>query len=195
MYETMGDGECQHTPAYRIGAGNFTDFCLSVAQYLLENPDCDIREYQLGLTGVCQDAYDFLRSVTYKEDKRQWYSLQLRKISGKDDKRFDKRWQEVPSWADGSVKSAYDLFRLNWECRKSFLERYATVQAFQELAGGSFYQQDECEPWIEQLSGDHQHAFRALKSAMQAKEQRDWATRLIDSAKRNSEPKQEQVAA
>lgn len=190
QYDTYGDGTTQHSHAYPVGANKFTDFCLSMAKFILENPDVTIHSYQVGLSDtIPQDAYDFLRSIKYSDTTPRWYSLQLRKVTKSDSARYDKRYEQVPSWADGSPKSAFDLYWRGIQSRKTLIERYHILSQFRELSGGSFYKQDECEPWIVELTGDHCQAFRALQSAVQCMEAKDWAQRLIESAIHNSTPK------
>lgn len=197
-YETMGDGECAHTPTYRIGAADFTDFCLSVAAHIVAHPDTKVHGYQLGLKQVDRATYDFLLSVKHSEKDRKWFSLQLKKVSKDDNKRHDKRWLEVPSWADGTPKAAHDLYFFALECRCTLLEAYSIREAFLEYAGGYFYQHDECCKWTKELTGDYQHAFRALKSAFDAKEAFEMATRCIEAAtynmKRSAEIEAEKAA-
>jgi hypothetical protein len=58
------------------------------------------------------DSYASLlaaKKVLYKEGKYQWFSKEDFKVSTAPSKRHDKRWEEVPQWADGSVASIYRL--------------------------------------------------------------------------------------
>lgn len=197
-YETMGDGECAHTPTYRIGASDFTDFCLSMAAHLIANPTARIHGYQIGMKQVDRSTYDFLTGVKYSENVRRWFSLSLKKVSKDDAKRYDKRWLEVPSWADGTPKAAHDLYFFALDCRCTLLEQYSIREAFMDFAGGYFYGHDQCCKWTAELTGDWQHAFRAMKAAFEGKEAFEMATRCLEAARYNMAPKepvQTEVAA
>lgn len=193
QYEVMGDGECQHTPSYDIGACRFTDFCLSVAQYLIDNPDAEIHSFQVCCDPIPTELWDFLRSVKYSETTRKWFCLQLRKVSSNESKRYDKRWMEVPKWANGEVKSALDLYWYGMQDigNPALLRRYYVFHSIREYAGGSFFQMDTCEEWSKQLAGDYDYAFRALITAMEAKESRWHAKRYIECATANTARKAE----
>lgn len=184
-YEVMGDGECQHTPVYRIGLESFTDFCLSVASHLISHPDTKVHAYQVGLKTVGKDTIDFLLSVKHSETVRRWFSLALKAVSKNEAKQHDKRWMEIPSWADGTPKSAHDLYRFALDHRQTYLEEFSVFQCFLENAGGYFFGHDECCKWKKDIAGDWQHAFRALRSAFDAKEHLDMAKRCIDASVQN----------
>jgi len=121
MFDTLGDGMCAHSPAWPIPREKFVDYCYSLADYLVKNPqkyaDCGMIKYEF-----MPDCYDeriaFAASIVYKDTsdkgKRQYYSLSEKKLSTADKLRYDKRFEEVPPWADGTPEAVY---RLLWmEC-------------------------------------------------------------------------------
>ena len=194
QFDTYGDGDTKHSHTHKLGREQFTDFCLSVARHITENPLELVHSYEFGMDKISRESYQFLLSVKYDESKRKWFSFSLSKVSTSDTKRYDKRWTEVPTWADGAPKSAWQLYRFVRESSGSLLERYSILERFRELAGGCFYGQDECETWIAELKGDHQQAYRALEAAVRGASALEYAKRAIASAIYNSTPKAEPVA-
>lgn len=75
----------------------------------------------------------FAATVKYREDKRAYYSIRDEKVSTADSRRYDKRWEEVPSWANGGIDSVWRLCCTN--DAHSTLDRYAMALGLQRLAG------------------------------------------------------------
>ena len=110
QFMTYGDGMVQHSPLESLEPANTIDYLYSLAEFLLQNPK-EIEEVRSGW------AYDessqtiaFLASLHWKEEKTKYYSFNDCKVSGADSKRHDKRWTEIPQYADGTLSSVYRLF-------------------------------------------------------------------------------------
>lgn len=196
VYETMGDGECRHTPTYRVDRSRCVDFALSMGVWLLEHPDENIFPHHLGLEPVEVELIDFLKKVEWKEMKRQWFSPRDRKISGNCDKQYDKRWFEVPTWASGQWKDALNLY---WYSSGGgyphLLRHYAVYRAFVDRANGAFYGSKEATKWLDEVGkrDDFEAAWRVMEAAFRSAEQRKFASRMhghiMDAFKRREEEK------
>jgi len=115
MFPTYGDNLTQHGPQFPATVSNFVDCLASLAKYLLQNPD-DVEQLtsstswpMFGMT-VSREEIDFLvKKVNYKEDKVRYYSFQEKKMSSSESKRYDKRWEEIPRYADGTMQGVLSL--------------------------------------------------------------------------------------
>jgi len=110
QFVTFGDGMVQHSPLWLVEPGNTIDFLYSMAEHLLQNPK-EIEEAKSGWGyDEATSTISFLASIHWKEGKIRYYSFNELKISSSDSKKYDKRWTEVPQWADGTLASVYRLF-------------------------------------------------------------------------------------
>ena len=125
LYETLGDGMIAHTPSMDIAPERLTDYLQSALRFMFaedQTKDSTLT-YQMSCAsrrGPCDEVIAFAASIVAKEaDKdystRRYYSISERKISKNSKLQYDKRYQEVPSWADGSAESIYRLLRSEWQ--------------------------------------------------------------------------------
>jgi len=129
FFLTYGDELCQHSGESIVQKDNMGDYLLSLASHLMEYPD-NVRV----VSGSWPrsdggDKAQFACTIRYKEGKRTYYSWIDRKVSGSDSKRHDKRWEEVPTWADGSFDS---VFRLACGNYRDAIERYVIADTCKE---------------------------------------------------------------
>jgi len=190
-YRTFGDGLTPHSGTSYVGIALFTDFCLSLASFILAQPLASpalvaIRSDDLGLEPVRRETYDFLCSLRFK-DKPQWYSLPLRKVSNSQEKAYDNRWRKVPSDADATPASGLRLYFADLEYA-TLLRRYAVNRFWRELSNGFFLDEEVFDTWREQIAGDHVQAWDALRLAVDFASTREHAHRLLDFAIQNSTP-------
>jgi hypothetical protein len=114
-----------------IAPERLTDYLRSAVQFMMtEDPsahdtlsDCIGREV---MRGPCTDVIAFCASIVTKEsdkewDKRRYYSVSQMKIGKSRNLEFDKRYSEVPTWADGSAES---IFRLMYEEHRNGFTAY-----------------------------------------------------------------------
>lgn len=189
FYETFGDGNCQHTPLTACRANQMTDFCLSLARYLLANPAEEFQTYALQLKPCSRETVLFLAGINYKEAKRQWFNLTDNKLSTSDSKRHDKRWHEVPSWADGTVASAIQLFSLAKNGRYEVLNLFAMHEFFLSAVNGLIWkgtEWDKLTAYQTKIPGDFTAAFRALSYVVEARENLNTAKRMAECCEHNS---------
>lgn len=115
MFETYGDGLTQHSHDWSITAEWMADYLAALAGVMLTDD-----ELTSNVSWRIQDqprsgAWEFARSIVYKEtdswssSKRRYYSMTEQKISSKQSLQHDKRYHEIPTWADGSPMSIYQL--------------------------------------------------------------------------------------
>lgn len=119
QFDTYGDGDTQHSLAYTAPVSNAYDFLLSVLAVLGDDTQCDqetveFLKWELGfpMRKMKDEEAAFLRSIRHDAEKRRWFSLEDKKVSASESKRYDKRWFEVPDWADGRPGSVLGLWNL-----------------------------------------------------------------------------------
>jgi len=124
LYETLGDGMIAHTPSMDIAPERLTDYLQSALRFMFaedQTKDSTLTYHMscASRRGPCDEVIAFAASIVAKEsDKdystRRYYSISERKISKKAELQYDKRYQEVPTWADGSSESIYRLLKADW---------------------------------------------------------------------------------
>lgn len=124
LYETLGDGMIAHTPSMDIAPERLTDYLQSALRFMFAEDQTkeSTLTYQMSIAsrrGPCDEVIAFAASIVAKDsDKdystRRYYSISERKISKKAELQYDKRYQEVPTWADGSSESIYRLLKADW---------------------------------------------------------------------------------
>ena len=201
-YETYGDGEVQHSQLRSCGVSEFTDFCVSLTQHLSEHLNELVTDWSSHAFGFCQAPKEtalFLSTVVFKESKPQWFNISERKLTTNRNKQFDKRWQAVPSWADGTIASAYSLWGLERNSTNYLFELYSRQYFFADVLYGvvpeGYEQWERITKWHQDIPGDHRQAFIALKGMVHGLEQISYAVRASKSAVYNSRPKTESEIA
>lgn len=135
-FETMGDGNTAHSPDRPITRAMMIDWMLSAALYMADSSDDKFAsEVSFMATPVYTSDIAFAASVRHKEfeqwDKRQRYSLDLRKVSAAPKYEHDKRWEVTSEWMDGTqeatarllYKSFWDPFSI-YACHESVRDWY-----------------------------------------------------------------------
>jgi len=110
-YMTYNDGMVKHSHSY--DAQDFIDCLVSLYDYLIMANELPERiennwpwEYRYG-----GDKIKFLQSLKYCENKRKFYNFNEKKVSNSPNKAYDKRWEEVPSYADGTFENTIRLMK------------------------------------------------------------------------------------
>jgi len=134
-FDTYGDGMVQHSHEAPLARSEALDYVASLASALVANHSedalaCVEHNWPHPKQQIGRDLIVFAQGLRYKEDKRRYYNKCDRKVSAAESKRHDKRWDEVPSWADGSIKSVLAL--VNAEFNKP-LETYGLVLWIDEV--------------------------------------------------------------
>ena len=109
MFDTYGDGEVQHSPAYGVSIDNIRDCLGSLAIHLSEHPEdvADVERYWPN--SIDKDKVKFLLRLKYNSDKETFYNLSECKKSYKSSKRYDKRWEVIPSWYKPNAQTIFRL--------------------------------------------------------------------------------------
>ena len=205
VFETYGDGTTQHSGEWPANNEQFTDFCLSFAQWLLNASREQYKAMEIhsrdsiGIKKVAPDLIDFLGKIQYRDDKRQYFSRSERKVTTSEKARHDKRFIEVPSWANGSFRNIVSLYLLESNHDTSHMRWYSTVHSIAHHMNALYNLNlaDEergfnCEAIF---PGDHQEAFRALSFAFDFIEARENTSRVIECALSNIKHQQEREVA
>jgi len=117
QFLVYNDWPTQHSPESLVPSESFPDYLHSLGTYLF-SLDVTSEEYQRALKilanwwpreGQGEEEAQFCCGVKQRGEKTTYFSRQERKISTSPSKRYDKRWEEVPSWADGSFKAEFGL--------------------------------------------------------------------------------------
>jgi hypothetical protein len=181
-YDTYGHGIVQHSPEVTVGVDRMGDYCASLATFAAGDGDAARLVGRHWPAPLSRATIRFLLGIRHVEGKRRYFNRQELKVSSSESKRHDRRWMEVPDWADGTVKSAYMLF--DFPHPQSLLEswcRWSQVRdlAFDELgvwAGGTSSLMG-LEDGRAGLSSGNLHtamvALEAVAQAAQAVELRD----------------------
>lgn len=110
MFMVYSDWPTQHSHESCVPADRFTDWINSLAAHLVATPE-DAKAFIESWPRSNPDNEKIVLAckIKYREDKRQWYSLAEEKVSASESKRNDRRWEDVPSWADGSFKAVFGI--------------------------------------------------------------------------------------
>lgn len=124
-YKTYGDGMTQHSTAWAVSCEYYTDYIFSLAVYLQNNPkSVETVARNIGRDYSMADI-NFYSALVYNQDKKTFYNVGDRKKSSSEKYQYDTRWQEVPSWADGS---AFSVFRLMTASFFGTIERFNLIE-------------------------------------------------------------------
>lgn len=109
QFQTYGDGMVQHSGEFAVGNEQLADFLISLSAHLLENP-ADVELVARRWPDVPTAArVEFFAKLRYDEKKRRYYNRSDLKVSTAESKRHDRRWEEVPTSADGSLEAVLRL--------------------------------------------------------------------------------------
>lgn len=109
MFHTYGDGMTQHSVDWSVRRENLVDYFYSLASVMATDKELADSCGYLFESGPDVPDIVFASTVLYDEKRKRYYSLKERKVSSSGNKRNDRRWEEVPTWADGTPKSMYRL--------------------------------------------------------------------------------------
>jgi len=185
-YDTYGDGMIQHSPFYRVSPDDAVDYLLSMARFLLDHPeDRDINSW---LGDWDYQLFTFLQKLRHKEGKALYYSKSERKVTSAPAKQFDKRYEEVPEWADGLFGA---VFRL---CREDYFDPLTNLALAVQLRNW-FGKMFNDWPWVEQIAGfNEKHEFRYLRDAYEAVDNLKRSAWIVEASQRRIESYERQIA-
>ena len=115
MFETYGDGLCQHSGDWSVGEEYVTDFLNSLALAMSEDEElCKELHYLMGQK-PSDDKLKFAASIVYDEakdkdwTKRRYYSMSLGKVTRNREKEHDDRYKEIAEWNNGTPEAIYRM--------------------------------------------------------------------------------------
>lgn len=136
MYETYGDGLCQHSGDWSVTLEYLTDYLASLASVMLTNEELTREVMYVVCRRPDRSKIDFAASVVWKESdndygKRRYYSVGERKIKSRT-AQYDTRYREINKYQDGSRASIYAILTSEYS---DGLERFQTWEAIREWEG------------------------------------------------------------
>jgi len=116
MYETYGDGLCQHSGDWSVPLEHLADYLASLAEVMLTDDELARDLYHAIWKRPDAKHIAWAASVIYKApkdgeytSKRKYFSATQMKISSSPSKQYDKRYEEVREIHDGSPNSIYPI--------------------------------------------------------------------------------------
>ncbi len=132
IYETYGDRNIQHSHETPVQDIHFADWCASLASHCRHNPDdLDIVAKNWPREDS-KELLQFLATIRHKDGKRVYFSRPDKKTSSADSKRHDRRWEEIPEWANGSVSAVAGLLNVG---DRYLIEVYAAWKQIADMHG------------------------------------------------------------
>lgn len=195
-FDTYGDGAVQHSVEIPVLVQDALIYMASLAAFLIENRDpetldCIENDWPKPYYEIGHRSVSFAMSLKYKEGKTQYFNATEQKKSSAEAKQYDKRWEPVPEWANGSFDSVCALCVPK---HHDALERYADTTKcaeFFEILSGSYCSsnfkacemagiipRDSDRHEFNQISNDFASAFHVVDSIVKS-------VRDLDSAKRS----------
>lgn len=197
-FDTYGDGDTQHCPTCAVPVDMFGDFCASAATQLLQGPPSQADDLarvlysEMNYYGLSADAVRDAAAVEWKEGKRRYVNRDDNfKVSSSDSKRYDKRWDEICEWMDGSFRAVVGMMKLGGSnFLRTFNELTDLAETYEAVTG-----RHAAHPWqiLDWLHWDANHgwdcrtAFMALLGAVLATVKKDNAKRALESYVSNME--------
>jgi len=206
MYDTYGDGLCQHSPDWSVQLDHLADYLASLAQAMLADEELAHNCLFTFARRPSVKAIEFAASVKFKagEEKdwlksRRWFSAKELKVSKAPSKEHDKRYEEVREIHDGSVNS---IFRILVGEYSSGLEKYLTADAIRDWVlgqdRGGLYMPMPAEflKWTDRDKARQlRDAVEACKNITESVRLRSATESLIENYRRSVAPKPEPEAA
>lgn len=187
IYETYGDGNIQHTPALPIRQELMADFLASFAKHCLEDEKLLAHVESFWPRPVENSLFQFALNIKYVEDKTRYYSWDEQKISSADSKRHDRRWHEIPGWANGSPRAALQL--IFQKSPHSEIERYSAANQLSNYLRSLNQHVGYVEDWldIKNVSPHLDWAFQAADQLVTSHRSRKRAIRGVEGYLQNIE--------
>jgi hypothetical protein len=199
MFQTFGDGLCQHSHDWTITREYLADYLYSLASAMLTNDQLAERMTYPLMARPSVKEIEFAASVVYKpmsetqpwEKKPRYYSVAEKKITTAGDKQYDKRYAKVETWNDGGAMAIFQMLIPDWS---DGLMRFCYVEAIREWAFAA-----DDRPYM-QLSAlflewtkdpdaarEMAHGLEAAKAVVESRRLRAVAESNIESVRRNVE--------
>lgn len=136
MFDTYGDGLCQHSPDWSIQLECLADYLFSLAEAMRTDDELTQALVFTFARRPSLKEIEFAASVKYKghEEKdwlksRRWFSAKELKVSKAPSKEHDKRYEEVRDVHDGSPSS---MFRILLGEYSTGIQKYLIADAIRD---------------------------------------------------------------
>lgn len=190
VYQTYGDGMVQHSPDLCCPVESMGDFLASLTTFCLDPRNADALD-------VAADHWKSIdtynersksstihkaRQVRFKAGKTRYVRVHHLDISSSPNKAYDRRWNQIVEWMDGSVGATFGVLHMG--CGGVYgLERYHVLnriaQVFHDEDGSLHGDPDD---HFDRFKGQQlDRAFGAFESLMIAQHHRRLVEPLLDS--------------
>lgn len=206
-YDNYGDALTQHSGNQILQVIDLEDFFASLATHLLSEEGAEHREKVSDLWPqnyeISSERVVFLAGLRQKDDKPTYYSTTECKVSSNEKKQYDKRWIEVPEWADGSPAAVYRLaFEIEGGDFRDLLTRYSLYTMIRHTISDRLgYYGEHPVIWLcgeEDAQSTRLHfsqAFEAIDLLVQSERNARSAKRSLECYLSNTRSKREPIAA
>ena len=191
-FMVYNDYPVQHSLESHVQRHNLVDYIESLALALKEGPQV-AREFvaQSWHRGCDKRDFEFVCGIKYRDDKTQYFCRNDRKVSASSTKRHDKRWDEVPSYANGSFSAC---MRLLYEGHESLLETanraYLLMEYFNERdrwASGNCIAEYLNLPDLKDYPVRFRMSLGAIQGYVKAVREVEYANRMVENCARRRE--------
>jgi hypothetical protein len=146
--------------------------------------------------GISAESIAFARSVIYSPTKTRYFNLADHKLSTSAKYIHDRRWEIVPSWADGGFESVCSLLIPDYRDGLSKFCFYQQLRRHPDISGSI----DGClvgipGPAYDTPSCYSESAFYVVDSLVRAYRKQDDADRSIECLRHNLEMAKQRAAA
>lgn len=199
-YPTYGDGLTIHGEPYEVSKDWFVDCLGSLAAYLFENPNSqdDLKDIEgFWPTDIDNSKMDFYMGLKFNPDKPMYYSANEYKVSNGKSKAYDRRWELVPEWADGTMAATLRFLR-GATGRRGAVEVFGMYLQLKDYYFKVRQWSDTIEGYGTNLSDDFYHlrdAFIAVDYHVRAYRNVYYARRLYEALQENWIDKQGKQSA
>jgi len=191
-YDTYGDGMTQHSPSYCASKDLLEDFLISFAIFLNDNPD-EVENIDLFLGGLFEcneDQVRFFEGLKYNPDVTVYYNKSELKTSKSSKKEYDKRWEKIPSWADGTMEAVLSFMAQSYW---GTLKRFACLDNIKPILNYSWYDFEKHFN-IKTPSNSFSmmiNSLNVIKAIWKSYRHKDYAKRSMENLKYNLEREKE----
>ena len=138
QFDTLGDGEVQHTPLYLVAGADIEDFSVSLAIFISENHSIEMWEvlhYDLS-NYFDPEEIKFLYNIRVKEGKATYINLKEMKKTTAESKRHDKRWEKLSDDYEPDFEHIYPFFNQSFY---GLLIRLQLAEKIREATGWNIW--------------------------------------------------------
>jgi hypothetical protein len=198
MFQTYGDGLCQHSGDWPVAEEYAIDYLNSLAVVLLQDEELAEHAMYGFQTPARKEVIEFAASLVYdpKKDagygKARYYRLQHRKVTRNQDKAHDDRYKELHQYLDGSPESIFSVMVEDYASGQDRYHYACALRAWLEENRPKVYMEMPCRflKWFKEsthTAREFRDAHEACFAACQIVEDRKRETMHIENYRRRVE--------